>query len=84
MLVDVDVFVSESAGEEVVVVLLLELELPPPAGDGLMIVVLLPAGEAAGEAPGATTFSVRCSHDARSAALARMQMYLVIVYLGWA
>ena len=69
-------------GEAVVVVVLLLLELeppPPPAGEGLMIVVLLPAGEAAGEAPGATTFSVRCSHEARSAALAMMQMYLVIV-----
>ena len=66
----------------VVVVLLLELELPPPAGGGLMIVGLFPAGDAAGELPGATTFSVRCSHDAKSAALAMMQIYLVISLIG--
>ncbi|MEP6685391.1 MAG: hypothetical protein ABJB22_01330 [Verrucomicrobiota bacterium] len=46
------------------------------AGDGFTIVVLfsvLSAGEAAG-----ATVSVFCSHAARSAALARMQMYFFI------
>jgi hypothetical protein len=60
------------------VVLLLLLE--PPAGllAGFTTVVLLvvpPAGDAAGVA-----VSVFCSQDARSAALARMQMYFVIVF----
>ena len=72
------------AGEEVVaglelvsLVVLLELLLEvPPLGDGLTTVVLfsvLLLGEAAGVA-----VSVFCSHAARSAALARMQMYFFI------
>ena len=64
-----------------VLVLLLLSEPPPPLdGEGLIIVVLLvpPAGEAAGDAPGAV-FSIRCSQPARSAALAMMQRYFVII-----
>jgi hypothetical protein len=60
----------------VVLLLLLELE-PPPAGEGLTMVVLLSAF-APGEAPGVAV-STRCSQDARSAALAMMQIYLIIV-----
>ncbi len=66
-------------GDEVVftsVLVLLLLELEPPAGDGFTIVVLfsvLLPGEAAG-----VTVSVLCSHEARSAALAMMQMYFFI------
>jgi hypothetical protein len=68
------------AGLEVVllvsfVVELLDEELPP-AGDGFTTVVLfsvLPPGDAAGVA-----VSVFCSHAAKSAALARMQMYFFI------
>lgn len=64
----------------VVVLLLLELE-PPPAGDGFTTVVLfsvlLPAGEPAG-----ATVSVFCSHAARSAALAMMQIYFFIGLIG--
>ena len=77
MLVDVSVEVP-LLGDEWLVVVLLLLELaPPPAGEGFTTVVLfsvlLPAGEPAG-----ATVSVFCSHAARSAALARMQMYFVI------
>lgn len=73
------------AGVEVVEVdVLVELELLvlplALAGEGFTIVVLLSAF-AAGDAPAAgATVSVFCSHAARSAALARMQMYLVIVF----
>lgn len=69
------------AGLEVVllvsfVVELLDEELLPPAGDGFTTVVLfsvLLPGDAAGVA-----VSVFCSHAAKSAALARMQMYFFI------
>jgi hypothetical protein len=69
------------AGLEVVllvsfVVELLDDELPP-AGDGFTTVVLfsvLPPGDAAGVA----VVSDFCSHAAKSAALARMQMYFFI------
>jgi hypothetical protein len=72
----------EVLGVDVVVVdVLLELELlaPPPAGDGFTIVVFV-SDLAAGEAPGATV-SVFCSQAAKSAALARMQMYFFMY--GW-
>ena len=45
------------------------------AGDGFTIVVLVSPGDAAG-----VTVSVFCSHAARSAALARMQMYFFISF----
>jgi hypothetical protein len=64
----------------VVLVLVLECELdPPPAGDGFTIVVLcsVDPGDPAG-----VTVSVRCSQAARSAALARMQMYFFIDVCG--
>jgi hypothetical protein len=75
-------------GEEVVVVVV-SLVLVPVVGAGvgtlILVVVLVSvavAGEAAvsaGEAAG-TTVSVFCSHAARSAALARMQMYFFISF----
>jgi hypothetical protein len=76
-------------GEEPVVVEVLlvfdvlELdELPPPAGEGFTIVVLLSAF-AAGEAPVVgVTVSVFCSQAASSAALANTQMYFFIVWMG--
>lgn len=58
-----------------VVALSVELEV---AGDGFTIVVLFSVFSA-GEAAGATV-SVFCSHAARSAALARMQMYFFISF----
>ena len=66
--------VEVAAGVVVVVVLVLSEELEV-AGDGLTMVVLFVSG--AGEAAGATV-SVFCSQAARSAALARMQMYFFI------
>ncbi len=42
---------------------------------GFTIVVLLPAGEEAG-----VTVSVRCSHPARRAALAKTQIYFFIIF----
>ena len=61
----------------VVVVVLVSVELEV-AGDGLTMVVLFSVFSA-GEAAGATV-SVFCSHAARSAALARMQMYFFISF----
>jgi hypothetical protein len=84
VVVDVSVLVP-SSGDAVVVeecslVVVVFVSAPPPDGEGFTIVVLLPPpGEAAGDAPGAA-FSIRCSHDARRAALAMMQMYFVIVW----
>jgi hypothetical protein len=78
VLVDVDVSGVDVAAGEVVVVLVLELsEVLPEAGDvaGLTTVVLF---SGAGEAAGAVV-SVFCSQAAKSAALARMQMYFFIV-----
>ena len=82
VLVEVSASVSPP-GDAVVVVDCSVVEVvPPPAGEGFTIVVLLSAlapGDAAGDAPGATTFSVRCSHEARRAALAIRQRYFFIV-----
>jgi hypothetical protein len=67
----------DSAGVVVTVVLLLVVVSDVVAG-GFTTVVLfsvVSAGEAAGAA-----VSVFCSHAARSAALARMQMYFFIGY----
>lgn len=55
-----------------VVLVVVSVEVPP-AGDGFTIVVLVSPGEAAG-----ATVSVFCSHAAKSAALARMQIYFFI------
>jgi hypothetical protein len=77
-------------GEEVVVVVVSVVLLPVVgAGVGMVVVVVVlvlasveVAGEAAvsaGEAAG-TTVSDFCSHAARSAALARMQMYFFISF----
>ncbi len=63
----------DSAGDVVVVVVVVSVEV---AGEGFTIVVLfsvVSAGDAAGAA-----VSVFCSHAARSAALARMQIYFFI------
>jgi hypothetical protein len=82
VVVSVVVLVAEpgvDAGLELVPVVVDVLELleePPPAGEGFTTVVLfsvLLPGDAAGVA-----VSVFCSHAARSAALARMQMYFFI------
>lgn len=70
------------AGDDVIVVLELEL-LVPPAGEGFTMVVLLSVlvpGDAAVVVVGWT--SVRCSQPASSAALARMQIVFFIV-VGW-
>lgn len=74
--------VDMMTGEEVVDVSVeLEVLELPPAGDGFTIVVLVSA-LAAGEAPAAgATVSVFCSQAAKSAALARMQMYFFM--FGW-
>ena len=66
------------AGVDAVVVELDELLDPeaglvPPLGFTTVVLLVLPAGEAAGAA-----VSVFCSHAAKSAALARMQMYFII------
>ncbi len=88
VVVSVVVLVSEVAGEAVaigvdsagvvvtvVLVVLLSLEV---AGEGFTTVVLFSVFSA-GEAAGATV-SVFCSQAARSAALARIQMYFFIGY----
>jgi len=79
VLVLVDVSVPSAGDEAVVVELLDELELPP-AGEGFTIVVLFSV-LVPGEAPGATV-STLCSQAAKSAALARMQMYFFIIIVG--
>lgn len=77
VLVVVDVSELEDGDEAVVVVEELEeLELPP-AGDGFTIVVLFSVFFSAG-APGVTV-SVFCSHAAKRAAPARMQIYFFII-----
>ena len=73
----VDVVVSGVAVAVVVVVVLSELLDDPPAGDGFTTVVLFSVFSA-GEAAGAVVVSVRCSQAAKSAALARMQIYFFI------
>lgn len=68
-----------AAGDVAVVAeVLVEVDLlVPPAGDGFTMVVLL--STLPGEEPAAgATVSVFCSHAAKSAALARMQMYFFI------
>jgi hypothetical protein len=67
----------DSAGLVVTVVLVVLLSLDV-AGEGFTTVVLFSVFSA-GEAAGATV-SVFCSQAARSAALARMQMYFFIGY----
>ncbi len=68
----------------VVVVVLLELLMllsGVEAGVGFTMVVLVSVDEVMGDAVGdaaGETVSVFCSHAAKSAAHARMQMYLVI------
>jgi hypothetical protein len=75
VLVDVS-GVEVAAGLVVVVVVLSDV---PPAGDGFTTVVLFSVlFSGAGEAAGAAV-SVFCSQAARSAALARMQMYFFIM-----
>ena len=72
---------SELGDAVVVVFVVLELlEVPPPAGEGLTMVVLF---SVAGEAPPAAgVTSVLCSHAPRSAALARMQISFFIYRMG--
>ena len=69
--------VEVAAGLVVVLVLVLSEVLDvPPAGVGFTTVVFC---SGAGDAPGVVVVSVRCSQAARSAALARMQMYFFIM-----
>lgn len=64
----------------VVVVVVVEVsECVDVAGDGFTIVVLFSVFSGAGEAVAGATVSVFCSQAAKSAALARMQMYFFIV-----
>ncbi|MEP6936716.1 MAG: hypothetical protein ABI871_01470 [Chthoniobacterales bacterium] len=82
VLVDSLVLLEPDAGVEagvdmVFVVELLELD-PPPAGDGFTTVVLFSVFLSAGAG---AVLSVFCSHAARSAAPARMQIYFFIVWL---
>lgn len=85
MLVVVEVSVDVPVdGDEVVVLVSVDFVVDvsvdvdvPPLGEGFTIVVLFSVfdpGEAAG-----VTVSVRCSHAAKSAAPARMQIYFFIV-----
>jgi hypothetical protein len=77
VVVSVELLPVVGAGVAIVVVVLVSVELEV-AGDGFTIVVLfsvLSAGEAAG-----ATVSVFCSHAARRAALARMQIYFFISF----
>lgn len=74
VVVDVAVSGVEAGAGVVVVVVLVLSEVLEVAGDGFTMVVLF---SGAGEAAGATV-SVFCSQAARSAALARMQMYFFI------
>jgi hypothetical protein len=67
--------VEVAAGDEVVVVVLVVVSVEV-AGEGFTIVVLFSV-DSAGDAAGAAV-SVFCSHAARSAALARMQIYFFI------
>lgn len=71
-----DVLVEECSLCVLVLVLVPEVPPPPPEGEGFTIVVLLSV-LVPGEEPGAV-FSMRCSQEERSAALAMMQMYFVI------
>jgi hypothetical protein len=68
--------VEVAAGLVVVVVLVLS-EVLGAVGDGFTIVVLVWSG--AGDAAAGAVVSVRCSQAAKSAALARMQMYFFII-----
>jgi hypothetical protein len=52
-----------------------------PAGDGFTIVVFDSAGTGDVVVVGWT--SVRCSHAVRSAALASMQIYFFMFWIGW-
>ena len=77
VVVSVELLPVVGAGVAIVEVVLVSVELEV-AGDGFTIVVLfsvLSAGEAAG-----ATVSVFCSHAARRAALARMQIYFFISF----
>lgn len=77
---ELDPLAGLDAGDDVTEVdVELEWLAPPPAGDGFTMVVWF-SDLAAGDAPAAgATVSVFCSHAARSAALARMQMYFFII-----
>jgi hypothetical protein len=71
--VEVAMGVAVSFGVLVVVVVVVSLV----AGVGFTIVVLVWSG--AGDAAAGAVVSVRCSQAAKSAALARMQMYFFII-----
>ena len=73
-----DIGVDVIAG---IVVVELDDEEAPPAGDGFTIVVLFSVA-GAGEAPVVGVTSVRCSQAPRSAALARMQIIFFIYRMG--
>jgi hypothetical protein len=70
--------VAVAIGDEVVLMVVL-VSVFDVAGDGFTIVVLLSVFSGAGDAAGAVV-SVFCSQAARSAALARMQMYFFISF----
>jgi hypothetical protein len=80
VVVSVVVLVSEVAGVAVAIGAIVAIGVDS-AGLVVVVVVVLVSDEAvsAGEAAGATV-SVFCSQAARSAALARMQMYFFIGY----
>lgn len=77
VLVEDSVFVP---GDDVVVLVVLLLELEAPAGEGFTIVVLVSFLSVL--PPAGVVTSVLCSQAANSAALARMQMYFFIVWMG--
>jgi hypothetical protein len=52
------------------------------AGDSVVVVVVVVGGLVAAGLAAGSVVSVFCSHAARSAALARMQMYFFIVLIG--
>ena len=76
------VIAAVGAGVVVIVVLVVvSVDLVVSAGVGLTMVVLFSVPAGAGETAGVVV-SVFCSHAARSAALARMQMYFFIIRIG--
>ena len=68
---------------EVPIVVFVFVVVVPVAGVGFTIVVLVSVFVPGDAAVGATV-SVLCSQAARSAALARMQIYFFIIRMGWA
>ena len=70
-----------SAGDSVVPLVVVDVVVDDSVEVGLVASVVVGGLVAAGVAAGSVV-SVFCSHAARSAALARMQMYFFIVLIG--